>query len=64
MPTVLPLPAKLACWIEAVKVNFSACENAPPIMKLPVGFSVTVMLTSTWSVVPCASGVSMVTSLK
>ena len=25
-----------------MKVNFSACENAPPIMKLPVGFSVTV----------------------
>ncbi len=46
------------------RVNFSDCENAPPIRKLPVGFSTTVTLTSTWSVVPCASGVSMVTSLK
>ena len=64
MPTVLPLPAKLAWVTEAVKVNFSACENAPPIWKLPVGRSVTAMLTSTWSLVPCDSGVSTVTSLK
>ena len=64
MPTVWPLPAKLACWIDAVKVNFSACENEPPIMKLPVGFSSTVRLTSTWSAVPGDSGVSTLTSLK
>ena len=31
IPTVVPEPAKLACWTAAWNENFSDCEKAPPI---------------------------------
>ena len=54
----------LSCLIDADSASLSALEKLAPTARLPVGFSVTLMTTSTWSGAPGTSLVSTDTSLK
>ena len=58
------MPNTLSCLIDAVSESLSAVEKPAPSERLPVGFSLTVMVRSTWSSVPGTSLVSTLTSLK
>ena len=54
----------LGCEIDADSTMFSELEKPAPSIRFPVGRSLTVKFTSTWSVVPGIAGVSTVTSSK
>jgi hypothetical protein len=54
----------LFCETEPTRRSFSELEKPAPSIRLPVGFSLTFRLTSTWSVVPGTAGVSTFTSSK
>jgi hypothetical protein len=60
----LPLPNRFCCAIDADSTMFSELEKPAPSIRLPVGRSLTVKFTSTWSVVPGTAGVSTLTSSK
>ena len=51
-PSDLPLPKMLSCVTAPESTTLSELEKPAPTIRLPVGFSLTVKLTSTWSVVP------------
>jgi len=59
-----PVPNRFAWLTEPCRMMPSPLEKPTPKSRLPVGFSTTRMLTSTWSVVPATGSVPMVTSLK
>jgi hypothetical protein len=54
----------LSCLIEAVSESLSADEKPAPSARLPVAFSLIVIVRSTWSAEPGTSAVSTLTSLK
>ena len=54
----------LSCLIEAVSDSLSADEKPAPSERFPVGFSLMVIVMSTWSAEPGTSAVSTLTSLK
>ena len=53
-----------SCLIDAVSDSLSADEKPAPSERLPVGFSLTSIVRSTWSAEPGTSVVSTLTSLK
>ncbi len=53
-----------SCLIDPVSESLSALEKPAPTEIAPVGYSLMVIVRSTWSWVPGTSELSMLTSLK